>query len=62
MVRPDDHPLKPKDYIPLDAFWGKRGYTPVDGLIATYDWKDVDQADETTHKMQFWMKPLDGTK
>mgnify|MGYP001160173997 FL=1 len=58
VVRPDDHPLKPKDYIPLDVFWGKRGYAPVPGLTATYDWKDVDQAEETTHVMQFWMKKL----
>ena len=58
VVRPDDHPLKPADYIPLDAFWTKRGYTPVPGLTATYDWKDIDQPDETTHTMQFWMKAL----
>jgi GNAT superfamily N-acetyltransferase len=58
VVRPDDHPLKPKDYRPLDEFWRKRGYAPVDGLIATYDWKDVDQPRETVHQMQFWMKRL----
>lgn len=58
VVRPDDHPLKPKDYVPLDAFWRKRGYGPVEGLVATYDWKDIDQAGETVHRMQFWMKAL----
>ncbi|MET0640795.1 MAG: GNAT family N-acetyltransferase [Hyphomicrobium sp.] len=58
VVRPDDHPLKPADYAPLDPFWKKRGYAPVDGLIATYDWQDVDQPAETTHQMQFWMKTL----
>ena len=58
VVRPDDHPLKPADYVPLDGFWAKRGYAPVPGLTATYDWKDIDQADETTHVMQFWMKAL----
>jgi GNAT superfamily N-acetyltransferase len=58
VVRPDDHPLKPKDYAPLDPFWKKRGYEPVDGIVATYDWKDIDQPGETTHKMQFWMKTL----
>ena len=46
-MRPDDHPLKPADYIPLDRFWGKLGYAPVAGLIATYPWKDIDQNDET---------------
>lgn len=58
VVRPDHHPLKPADYQPLDPFWRKRGYEPVPGLIATYDWKDIDQAGETTHQMQFWMKTL----
>ncbi|CAA2140238.1 GNAT family N-acetyltransferase [Hyphomicrobium sp. ghe19] len=58
VVRPDDHPLKPADYAPLDPFWRKRGYAPVDGIIATYDWQDIDQPGETSHKMQFWMKTL----
>jgi GNAT superfamily N-acetyltransferase len=58
VIRPDDHPLKPLDYAPLDSFWRKRGYHPVDGIVATYDWKDVDQDEETTHRMQFWMKEL----
>ena len=43
VVRPDDHPLKPADYVPLDGFWKKRGYAPVDGLVASYAWKDIDQ-------------------
>jgi GNAT superfamily N-acetyltransferase len=58
VIRPDDHPLKPKDYVPLDGFWTKRGYAPVEGLTATYSWKDIDQKDETVHHMQFWMKKL----
>lgn len=58
VIRPDGHPLKPADYAPLDPFWKKRGYEPVPGLIATYDWKDVDQEEETRHEMQFWMKKL----
>lgn len=58
VVRPDDHPLKPKDYRPLDPFWKKRGYEPVDGLVASYPWKDIDQDEETEHLMQFWMRKL----
>ena len=58
VVRANDHPLKPADYAPLDPFWTKRGYHPVDGIVATYDWKDIDQPGETTHTMQFWMKTL----
>lgn len=58
VVRSDSHPLKPKDYIPLDAFWTKRGYAPVPGLTATYTWKDVDEATGSPKVMQFWMKAL----
>jgi GNAT superfamily N-acetyltransferase len=56
--RTEDHPLHPADYRPLDGFWTKRGYAPVDGLVATYAWKDIDQPEETDHLMQFWMKAL----
>ena len=41
-----------------NGFWAKRGYAPVEGLTATYSWKDIDQKDETVHHMQFWMKKL----
>jgi GNAT superfamily N-acetyltransferase len=58
VVRPEDHPLKPPDYRPLDGFWRKRGYAPVDGLVTAYRWKDIDQPEETEHLMQFWMKAL----
>lgn len=58
VVRPDDHPLRPASYRPLDAFWMKRGYRRVDGLVATFAWKDVDQPGETDKTMQFWMRAL----
>lgn len=58
VVRPDDHPLKPKDYRPLDAFWQKRGYAPAPGIVASYEWKDIDQPAPAMHPMQFWLKPL----
>ena len=58
VVRPPDHPLRPQDYVPLDAFWTKRGYAKVDGLTSSFAWKDIDQTDETKKLMQFWMKAL----
>ncbi|MGH8676930.1 MAG: hypothetical protein ACREUQ_01095 [Burkholderiales bacterium] len=27
--RPQNHPRRPKDYVPLDAFWVKRGYPSI---------------------------------
>lgn len=58
VVRPENHPLKPVDYSPLDPFWKKRGYEPIKGIVATYKWKDIDQKEETPHNMQFWIKSL----
>lgn len=56
--RPDNHPLKPNDYRPLDGFWTKRGYAPAPGLVAKFDWKDIDQLNETTKELQFWIRDL----
>lgn len=58
VVRGVDHPLRPAGYEPLDAFWRKRGYAPVEGAVANYRWKDLDQQDETDHALQFWMREL----
>jgi len=58
VVRPDDHPMKPSDYRPLDAFWRKRGFERLDGVTTRFSWKDVGDMDETRKPMQFWMKTL----
>ncbi|WP_095588865.1 GNAT family N-acetyltransferase [Actibacterium ureilyticum] len=58
VVRPDGHPLRPAHYRPLDAFWQKRGYRKLEGVIAHFRWKDIDQTGETDHPLQFWIKPL----
>jgi GNAT superfamily N-acetyltransferase len=58
VVRPDDHPLRPQDYVPLDAFWSKRGYAKADGLVARFAWKDIGEPVETEKPMQFWMRAL----
>ncbi len=58
VVRPPDHPLQPADYSPLDAFWEKRGYRKVPGMIASFRWKDTDQPQESEHPMQFWLRGL----
>ncbi len=56
--RPADHPLRPASYAPLDAFWRKRGYAPLPGVVAEFSWKDVDQQGETRKPLQFWIRDL----
>ncbi|PTV94406.1 acetyltransferase (GNAT) family protein [Rhodobacter aestuarii] len=58
VIRPDDHPLKPATYRPLDAFWRKRGYAPMPGVVAHFRWTDLGDSTQTEKALQFWGKPL----
>ncbi len=58
VMRPEGHPLRPEGYGPLDPFWRKRGYAPLEGVLAQYRWKDLDQSQETDHPLQFWMRKI----
>lgn len=59
VVRPPGHPMRPADYRPLDPFWRKRGYAPVDGLVSSYPWADSgEDGREVAHAMQFWVREL----
>ena len=58
VVRPDDHPARPLDYAPLDPFWRKRGYAPLPGVVARFDWRDLGDDHQTAKPMQFWSKAL----
>ena len=56
--RPDDHPARPDTYRPLDAFWRGRGFAPLPRVVATFDWKDTGEAEQTAKPLQFWIKDL----
>ena len=58
VVRPEGHPARPAEYRPLDVFWRKRGYAPVEGAIAHFRWKELGDAEESDHALQFWMRTL----
>ncbi|MEW2918294.1 GNAT family N-acetyltransferase [Ruegeria sp. ANG10] len=53
-----DHPMRPDNYRPLDAFWRARGYEPLPGVIAQFSWKDIGEEGETLKPLQFWMRDL----
>lgn len=58
VCRPLDHPLRPPGYQPLDSFWQKRGFTCHPELRAHYSWKDIDQEEQTSKPLEFWLKSL----
>ena len=58
VVRPSDHPSRPADYVPLDAFWLKRGFQKIDGLVGEFGWLDIGDTAKSDKSMQFWMKAL----
>lgn len=56
--RPDDHPAKPRDYVPLDAFWTRRGFAKDPSFVARFAWRDLGETEETEKPMAFWFKRL----
>jgi GNAT superfamily N-acetyltransferase len=58
VTRPDDHPRRPKTFRTNDAFWTGRGYRPVPGITATFDWRDLGDTEESPKTLQFWLRAL----
>lgn len=56
--RPDDHPLRPADYQPLDLFWTKRGYQRDPSLQSIFSWPDRNETESTGKPMIYWTRPL----
>lgn len=58
VIRDTNDARIPEDFRPLDGFWRKRGYAAVPGLTCTISWKEMGQAEESDHALQFWMKEI----
>ncbi|MBI3899284.1 MAG: GNAT family N-acetyltransferase [Gammaproteobacteria bacterium] len=59
--RPMNHPAKPVDYVPNDAFWTRRGYHKVADMVTTYSWPDIGETESTAKPMTFWRRDLSAT-
>ncbi|AXQ29614.1 GNAT family N-acetyltransferase [Solimonas sp. K1W22B-7] len=57
--RPGGHPSRPPDYVPNDAFWGRRGYVREPALQCRLIWPDVGAASPSEKTLGFWRKRLD---
>jgi len=58
VVRDADDPRRPVDARDLGPFWRRRGYAPVEGLTASFAWREIGEAAERDHVMQFWTRRL----
>ncbi|WP_447755617.1 N-acetyltransferase family protein [Sphingopyxis fribergensis] len=58
VIRDGDDPARPADYRPLDAFWRARGYAPLAGVAARFDWKCIGEESERSHTLQYWTHTL----
>ena len=56
--RPEDHPARPLEYRPNDAFWTKRGYKKKPQLRASMEWPDIGQTVSTSKNLVCWMREL----
>ena len=56
--RPDEHPLRPAGFVPLDAFWGKRGYARQPQLQCRMSWTDRGETEQSEKTLIFWTKNL----
>ncbi|MDG3043017.1 GNAT family N-acetyltransferase [Roseicyclus marinus] len=58
VIRPKDHPLRPKDAQPLDPVWRHFGYAPLPGVTTTISWRALGEAAESPKPLQVWIKRL----
>jgi GNAT superfamily N-acetyltransferase len=56
--RPDDHPLKPANYRPLDGFWESQGYVRQPQMQTTLEWKEVGEETDSPKTLTFWTKEV----
>lgn len=58
VARPANHPRRPKDYLPHDGFWAKRGFVKRSDITTSFSWRDLDEAESSPKSMVFWVKEL----
>lgn len=55
--RPDDHPLRPPDHIPITRFLARTGFFQLPGIRTHFIWRETDGI-KRDHPMQFWIREL----
>lgn len=55
IVRPENHPLCPENYVPIDRFLNRTAFKMLPGVTTSFAWKEIDGS-SCEHPMQFWVK------
>lgn len=58
VIRPPDHPARPRDARELAPFWEKRGYRRVDAAPVRMSWRDTGALGETAKDLALWARAL----
>jgi GNAT superfamily N-acetyltransferase len=56
VTRNDNDPRRPQGYVPLDAFWRKRGYVRRADISVVFDWQEAGDDRQTPHALGFWVR------
>lgn len=57
VVRPDDHPLRPQEYVQIERFLARTGFVALPDITTSFKWREIDGSNNE-HPMRFWGKSL----
>ncbi len=52
--RPDDHPLKPQNYVSLEPIWTHFGFQKFSDVKVLFPWPQVDAKEPVKNTLVFW--------
>jgi GNAT superfamily N-acetyltransferase len=58
VIRPDNHPLKPTEYMQLKPIWNRYGFFENPHVDMKWTWKDVDKPKADLKSLTAWVKDL----
>lgn len=57
--RPDDHPQRPANYLPIERFLARNDFHALTGATTSFTWLETDGV-RRSHTMKVWLKALPG--
>jgi GNAT superfamily N-acetyltransferase len=58
IVRPEDDPRRPEDYVSLDHVWQRFGYERHSELCVYFQWQEIGEAAPSKKSLVMWIKEL----